>query len=106
MTSPFDGLTGLLNGVFGGPVTLTPVGGAPVAVRGVFREIPVDDPVGDGRPGLAILPVLRLRAPDAALVGKGALCAVSGRTFRLLRPIPSGSPAADAFVAFELEELP
>lgn len=105
MTSLFDGLAGALADVFGAPVIWTPAGGAPVTVQGVFREVPFDEDFGDGRAGLALMPVLRWSRTVAAGAAKGDTCTVAGRTFRLLRPVPSGSPAADSFVAWELEEI-
>lgn len=106
MTSLFDGMAGLLTDVFGGPVTITPVGGAPQAARGVFREVPVDDDLADGRPGVSIVPVLRLQKPLSDSLTKNArLVLPDGRQFILLRPVPGGSPAADGFVAWELEPV-
>jgi hypothetical protein len=106
VTSLFDGMAGLLTDVFGGPVTITPVGGAPQAVRGVFREVPIDDDVADGRPGFSFVPVLRLQKLLSDSLTKHARVTLpDGREFILLRPVPGGSPAADAFVTWEMEAV-
>lgn len=108
MTALFDGLSGLLNDVFGGPVTVILSSGAPRQLRGMFREYPADDSAGDGRPVVTSIPTLRLERHDAVGVDRGSAVYVPGRseTFRVLRRVPTASPAADAFVVFELEQAP
>jgi len=106
MTALFDGLAGALVDTFGAPVTVSPTADLPRTVRGVLREYPVDDGTGDGRRQATILPTLRLMRPDAEGVGRGAMVEQGGRFWRVLRPVPSSSPAADAVVIFEMELLP
>lgn len=108
MTALFDGLSGLLNDVFGGPVTVILSSGAPRQLRGMFREYSVDDGAADGRPVATTVPTLRLLRPDAVGVDRGSAVYVPGRseTYLVLRRVPTASPAADAFVFFELEQAP
>jgi hypothetical protein len=106
--SIFDGLTGLLASAFGDPVTVTRSGHGSVTVAGIFRESPLDEAAGDGRSFVTTVPHVQLRRSDFATLAVGDVIAPSstpGRTFKVLQPYPSGSPAVDAFVTYELEEV-
>ena len=51
---------------------------------------------------------MQIRKSDIASLSKGdvvAPAATPGRSFTVLKPIPSGSPAADAFITWVLEEV-
>lgn len=104
MTSVFDGMAGLLNDVFGGPVMHRPRGGVPQSRHWVFREPPVEVMDDDGHAVLDIIPILRVPGSDAASVSIGDQVEPgNGKTYRVINRQPSGSPAADAAVIFGLE---
>lgn len=106
MTGIFDGMAGVLNGVFGAPVAHLPVVGAPVTMRGIFREQPIEVADEDGRAILIIAPTLRVRKADAATIAtRDEIEPGNGKTYTVENRHPSGSPANDAFVIFELEEV-
>lgn len=104
MAGIFDGITGLLVGVFGGSVTWTPTGGSATEIDAVFREEPVRVPDEDGGEILIEFPTLRVQKPVANGLARGDLIAPgNGKTYTIGAPHGTGSPAADAFVVFELE---
>jgi len=104
MSGIFDGMAGLLADTFGSSVVLRDAAGTARTVQAVFREVPIDEDLGDGRMQVSVVPVLRVTRTAASGIRKGDwLTLPDGRAFRVLRPIPSPSPAADAFVAFEME---
>jgi len=106
MASIFDGMAGVLNDVFGAPVSITPVSGPAREIMALFREGPVI--VGQGEAGdvLDVLPTLRVPKPEADLIKTGDHVAPgNGRTYQVLNATSSGSPGADAFELFQLEEI-
>lgn len=104
--SLFDGMTGILADVFGAPVTWTPRNAPPVSLRAVFRETPVRVPTEDGGETLTVSPTLTVQRPAADSIVRGdTIEPGNGRSYRVIAPFPSGSPAVDAFVIFELETL-
>ena len=108
MPAIFDGMAGVLNAVFGAPVTITRAGQSAVTVQAVFREMPVEDEAADGRTFLSITPTLKLQKTAIAALAKGDLVAPASsapRTFKVLQFFPGASPAADAFVTYLLEEV-
>lgn len=108
MTGIFDGMAGVLNTVFGAPVTITPQGSAPATLAGVFRELPIEQETGDGRMIVTVTPTLRVPKDVIAQLAVGDLVAPSltpGRTFTVLQWVPSPSAAADAFITYLLEEV-
>lgn len=105
-------MTGVLTDVFGAPVTLQRAGQAAVTLRAVFRQEPVEVARGDGSAVLISAPTLKIRADTLAdafgELRRGDLVQPSlrpGVTFRVANHIPSGSPASDAFVMVELEDV-
>jgi hypothetical protein len=105
MTSIFDGRAGYLNDVFGGPVTHIPVIGLSRILQGRFRREPVTVDDGDGGSLLFERPSLAVQKADAATISNNDLIQpADGKTYRVMNRHPSGSPASDAFVYFELEE--
>ncbi|UWQ59962.1 hypothetical protein K3722_07480 [Leisingera caerulea] len=107
MTSFFDGMAGLLTGVFGGSVTHTPPGGGASVIDAVFREEPVTVTGDDGRDVLIMAPTLKVPADHAAgIVRESEIAPGNGKTYRVLNGQSGGSPAVDAFMIFELEENP
>lgn len=108
MTSVFDGMAGVLNAVFGAPVTHILAQGQSVTMVGIFRESPVEITLADGRGYVIEQPTLRVAKPSAAAVTIGDEMrpgVVSPRRFRVLDMHPTGSPAADGFVMILLEEI-
>lgn len=107
MTGLFDGVAGLLAGTFGSTVTHTPAGGSAASVQGIFRSIPVEAAEDDGRIALVVASSLQVLATDAAGIAYGDTIAPGdGATYTVRGRMPSGSPAADAFVLFQLEKNP
>lgn len=107
MTGIFDGMTTIVAAVLGGPVTVYPGGGAATTIQAVFRAQPEVEE-NDYDPGSVIVTVstLRVLAEDAATLVKGdRIEPGNGKAYELSDPIPSGSPAADAFVLFQLTEI-
>ena len=105
MTTVFNGMTSVLNQVFGADVTFVPATGPTALVRSVFRETPVE--VADGDTGRTIVGVASwtVARPFADTVLTGDEIEVGDRRFSVLARYPSGSPATDAFVRFVLEEV-
>ena len=104
----FDGLASALNTVFGAPVTINFAAGGTSTLQGVFRENPVDVTMADGRPQVVEVPTLRLRKDQAPILVEGDRIwpsVAAGRAFLVLRKASSGSPATDALITYELEEV-
>ena len=105
MTSVFDGMAGVINDVFGGIVRITPPVGASYELQAIFREDPVEVFDDDGRGVLLMSPSLSVRRPDAESIAKGDIVEpATGGRFRIAHGQPNGSPAADGFFIYELEE--
>lgn len=105
MTSVFDGMAGVLNGVFGASVTIYPGGGPGKAVRGVLRRQQVDLETDEGFEVISAAPVLRINKGDAAGLGPGDRVEAGGQAYTVRFPIPITSPASDAFQPFALWEV-
>jgi len=106
MSAIFDGMATVLNDVFGAVVTWTPSGGEAVEITGRFRAEPVRVADEDGREFLMTAPSLRVTRPAADDLAEGdEIAPGNGKTYRILNSHPSGSPAVDAFVIFELEQV-
>jgi len=104
MTSIFDGIAGTLNAVFGDAVTWTPAGGEAQTVQAVFRRQPVRVDGPDGSETLTELPSLKVQRPLAESLSWGDVISPGdGNTYAVRAGHPTGSPAADAFIIFELE---
>lgn len=104
----FDGMTGLFEGVFDGPVTLVRDGAEDVALRGIFREEPMLRTDADGSEITVVQPVIKMRAPAADLVARGDLIQVAarpGETFKVVYKDPTRSPAADRHFLIVLTEV-
>jgi len=99
-------MAGLLNDVFGGPVTLAHPDGAVQAVQAVFRAEPLEL---TGEAGLVLIeqPTLRVRRDLAPGVRRGSVLTLAGgKQYRVESVIPGGSPATDGFLICTLEEQP
>lgn len=106
MPSVFDGMTGVLNAVFGAPVLYLPAGGAAVGVQSVFREAPIEQLTEDGGSVWSVTPVWIV--PNTEVVARGIargdqIEPGNGKRYILLKPMTSGSPADDRFITFSLE---
>lgn len=96
--SIFDGVTGLFEGVFDCPVTLHLDGAEDVAMRGIFREEPVENRDLDGNDTVLISPVLKLRSEFAVQIERGSIVSVAmrpGERFMVTGIYPTRSPADD-----------
>ena len=108
MASVFDGLAGVLNAVFGAPVSITPPGSIPQRVNAVLRVGPIEVLTEDGRPVWFDAVTLQVQRCDAAIAVTDALVAAPnrpGETYRILSAHLTRSPAADAFVVCEMERV-
>lgn len=106
MTGVFDGMAGVLNGVFGAPVLISPGGGAAISVRGVIRDREVTVAEADGSEVIAKLTTLSAQAGDVIALVKGDIVENSaGRQWRVQYRAVSESPADDRFETFVLEDF-
>lgn len=104
----FDGMTGVLNGVFGAPVAVTTDKFGTQSIDAIFRREPVRIIGDDNRETMSELPTLSVPhdVVDAYCIVVGSRVEPGdGATYRIVNHAPSGSPASDAFTTFELEEV-
>lgn len=101
----FDGLAGIGAAVLGDPVTYTPQGGDARSVLSTGRRKPVQAVGPDGADVLLTSPTWRVRRDLVPELARGDLVAFGGRTYRVLNQWPQGSPAADANLICELDEV-
>lgn len=104
--SVFDGMTGVLNQVFGAPVLLWPRSGGQKTIQAVFRREPIEVAQEGGRSVLIAAPTLKVPEPVASTIRRDDMIEVGGVRYVVLNKMPNASPAADRFVMFELEEVP
>lgn len=105
MSGLFSGVSGLMNEVFGAPLTYTPKFGLPREVRAVFRSQPVDLVDGDGQRVRDLGPVLRVRRSDIPDLQRGDRITLrDGRIFEIDAVWPSGTAASDGFLMCDLTE--
>lgn len=106
MTGLFDGVAGLLSDVFGSTVTLASQAGFSSQIQAVIRSEPVPLVAPDGRTTLDMRPEMRVTSGIAAEICSGdSIITASGKAYRIVARQPSGSPAADAMVIFDLEVI-
>ena len=104
--SIFDGVASLLNDALGGYVTHVPEGEASRVIWGVFRKDPISLPDDEGREILVLAPTLRVPAAAGESIQRGdVIIPQDGAQYQVMNSQPSGSPATDAFILFELERL-
>ena len=105
--SVFDGMAGVINRAIGAPVThVAQATGVSTDLQGILREAPYDLTDQDGREVRVLVSTLRLTAQDAAAIFRGdTIRTADARVFRVSNRQPGGSPASDAFVIFELEDV-
>lgn len=108
MTGIFDGMAGVLNDVFGSPVMhMSNATGVQATIQGIFRRDPISVADEDGREFLVHSPSLRVPRPEAEGIVSGDMINVAdGAWFLVLNKQGyAASPASDALVVFELEEV-
>jgi len=105
MTSIFAGMSGIAGAILGGPVTYTPAGGEPRVVRSILRRTPVRVIGPDGVDGLVTAPTWRVARDLVPEVARGDMVSDGGTPLRVLNVWPQGSPATDAHLICELEEM-
>lgn len=107
MAGPFDGMAGALNQMFGAPVTYQPQGGGQLTVQSIFREEPLTVTGEDGRDVLIQAPTWKVPQNLALGMARGDLIQPdpAGPFYRIVNRLPTGSPAFDRFVLFDLEEV-
>lgn len=104
MTAIFDGMAGLLSGVFGGAVIFHPASGPARSIQSIFRESPIEIDSEDGQIVQIDAPTWRVSRDLAPEVQRGDRITVAdGRDFVVMVVHPSGSPAADAFLICECQ---
>ncbi|KEJ93983.1 hypothetical protein SAMN05444149_108100 [Pseudosulfitobacter pseudonitzschiae] len=106
MQGPFRGVAGSLARAFGGTVTLHY--GTPQArdVSAVFRRVPRRVDGLNGAEIETLVPVLRASRPELADLAEGDLVdPKDGRIYRFLFLEESPSPASDALVTAQLEDV-
>jgi len=97
-------MAGVLNTVFGAPVTWLPQFGAPQVVQSVFREEPIGISDAEGRDVLIEAPTWRVPRDLGVTPRRDDRIRLDdGRVFTVLNQIGTGSPARDAFRVYELE---
>jgi hypothetical protein len=106
MTALFDGVAGLLSDVFGSTVTLAPQAGFASKIQAVIRSEPVPLIAPDGRTTLDMRPEMRVTSGIAAKICSGdSIITAAGKAYKVVARQPSGSPAEDAMVIFDLEVI-
>lgn len=107
MSGVFRGMAGALNVMFGATVLYIPLTGGPRTIKSVFRETPITISGPDGGDVLIVAPTWRV--PKNLLsnaVRFDQIELADGRRFKVLNQLPSGSPATDAFILYEMEMVP
>jgi hypothetical protein len=107
MSHFFDGISGLLNDVFGDPVRVMRTGGDVETIQAVFRRDPIEVAGHDGLPVLILSPTLKV--PETTKLSRGDVVEPSiapGERFVVQNGEPSPSPSADRLVVYELELEP
>lgn len=105
MTTVFDGMATKLAGVFGAPVAYTPDGGPPRDVLSILRRTPVRAIGPDGVDVLVTAPSWRVRRDLVPEIRRGDMVSDGVGPLRIVNIWPQGSPAADAHLLCELEEM-
>lgn len=101
----FDGLTGIAAAVLGDPVSYTPSGGEARLVQSILRRSPVRAQAPDGVEVLITAPSWRVRADLVPEIARNDRVSLGGRDYRVVNLWPQGSPAGDANLICELEDV-
>ena len=106
MQGPFRGIAKTLSGIFGGPVTIQPESGGPYEVRGIFRQVAGVVVAEGGAEVVVTRPQIKLHRPDADQIFEGDdILPGDGKTYRACGRTDPASPAPDALVTLDLEEV-
>ncbi|MCA2014384.1 hypothetical protein LCM17_23035 [Cereibacter sphaeroides] len=105
MSGLFDGIASMLSDVFGAEVIYNPAGGAARAVQSVLRRTPVVARGPDGVDVLVTAPSWRVRRDLVPEIRRDDTVSDGGTPLRVVNVWPQGSPAADAHLLCELEEM-
>lgn len=108
MTGLFDGVAGLLSGVFGDTVDWLDGGQLPaLPVQSVFRSEPIEVEGGDGAPILIMQPTWRVSTTALPrLPARGDRITISsGETYQITAIHKTRSPARDRFILCLLEQV-
>jgi hypothetical protein len=104
--SLFEGMTAALDDAFGDPVEVIPAAGPSTTVVGQFRENPREVVNPAGLVVTIDTPTLQVAKPIHAALVKGSRVrpeVLPGATFTIVNVHRDRSPAADAYMIFELE---
>lgn len=105
MSSIFAGMSGIAADILGDPVTYTPDGGSPRDVVSILRRTPVRAIGPDGVDVLVTAPSWRVRRDLVPEIQRGDTVSDGGAPLRVVNVWPQGSPAADAHLICELEDV-
>jgi hypothetical protein len=109
MTDIFDGMAGMMNDTFGADVIYTSkASGDSRTVRASLRDGPLEVSGGDGVPIVILAPTLHVPRNILPDIRKGdRIAPVEGDAlgYIVVNRIPNGSPASDAMIVCELEEV-
>ncbi|MEL7090253.1 MAG: hypothetical protein AAFN94_00825 [Pseudomonadota bacterium] len=104
MPSIFDGLGAIGAGVLGAPVTIYPGGGAGVEIQAIVRTKPFEAAGEYGEPITVHEPTLRAVASVVVNLREDDRVTAGGVNYRIVRRLPSVSPASDRLETFVLEK--
>jgi hypothetical protein len=109
MTDIFDGMATMMNDTFGAEVLYALKGvEAFQTVRATLRDGPLEVAGGDGASILILAPTLHVPRnilPDVKKGDRVAAVATPSDIYLVVNKIPNGSPAVDAMIVCELEEV-
>lgn len=106
MSRIFDGIAGILTGVFGDTVTATPVGGSAGDIQGIFRDSDVPVLNDAGAETISPFPTIVMHRDDAAALIPGGLVEPgNGSTYKCLAKMDGGSPDPRGLVTVQLEKV-
>ncbi|MEC8629882.1 MAG: hypothetical protein VXY73_07310 [Pseudomonadota bacterium] len=108
MSRIFGGVARVINRITGDTVTIQGAGGASFDVQARFREGPLELLNSEFDNGVISI-VATLEVPRDLVAAHGIAAGQSvapgnGKTYTITDPVPSGSPARDAFLVFGLEQ--
>ncbi|HGG04731.1 MAG TPA: hypothetical protein ENK28_04680 [Aliiroseovarius sp.] len=105
MTRLFDGVADVISRTFGDTVSVTPDGGVPRDIIGIFRDSEVPLMHDGGVEVIAAVPILSAHRDDVAdMVPDGLVQPGNGKTYRAVAKLDHGSPDPRGFVDIQLEK--
>lgn len=106
MTTLFNGISAIGSDIFGAPVAYTPAGGETRTVVSILRRLPITVVGTDGVDELVTAPTWRVCRDLVPEIARGDLVADAIGLLRVINIWPQGSPATDASLVCELEDMP